>query len=122
MEDTKRLTGTEVDIDKALLHKILNNHDFTRMNMMEVVNIIYESTYMAWYLKWYDEMMRREKYENTIIDKVGVISQLEEEIKAYKEKFGTLGDSSTEEDTQEATGGTQLEMFCEGSDGDQRHL
>ena len=61
-------------IPQEPLNQMLNSMDLSKVNMMEIVKFIYESTYLRYHLKFHEEKNLRVKYENTIVEQVGKIA------------------------------------------------
>ena len=118
--------GIAIDIDYDLFDKIIAGFDFEgkdkSLNHYEVCKRIYESTYMYCKFAVVEEKHLREKYEKKVVEKVGLIIELEATIKAYEEKFGKidLGKQVPEEGESEAQETAEVLPLHEGSEGDKR--
>lgn len=94
----------EVQIDKKLLDKIMNNLELTEggkhshWNVWDIVNHVYDSVYMYFKLAMVEEKNLREKYEKKVIEKVTEIDKLQEEITALRIRCGEEGEEGVDED------------------------
>lgn len=68
----------ETSINKNLLNKLLENNDLTKLNMFEVINFIYDATYIHYSTKFFEEKTMRETVEKRIVDKNIEIDRLTE--------------------------------------------
>lgn len=107
-----------VDIDYKLLDRIMENPKIEKMNAWEAVKHVYGATYMYFKLAVNEEKNLREKYEKKIVEKVGELTQIENELKAYKEKYGDLGEQVSAENKEEVEEATNVLPLHKGSEID----
>lgn len=80
---------------------MLTAMDLEKLNMFQVVQKVYEGTYMRYHLKFFEEKMMREKLEARIIDKNKEIDRLHAKIKELEDgEEGTPVSEDSEAETQ----------------------
>lgn len=105
-----------MQINRNFLNKLLENPKIPTMNMMEVVNFIYDATYMQYSFKFFEEKARREKYEQKVIDKVEEITKLEAQINLI---ISTVREYVPEEVIKKLEDDTQILVVLQGGKSDQ---
>jgi len=104
-----------VEISHKLLDKIMNGMDCTKMNMWEIIKHVYEATFMYHELRFAQEHNLRKKYEAKIVEKVGVITAIEDDLKEYQQKYGPLRESVPTEAEEETEGTAKVLSLHQGS-------
>lgn len=80
----------QTQINRAVLNKLLEDPRIPNWNMMQVINHVYDATYIHYSLKFFSEKAKREEYEQTIVDKVGEVKALTDKIGELEDKISTL--------------------------------
>lgn len=83
------------------LHDIIGAiKDIENKNMMEIVTIIYEATYLRYHMKFFEEKGMRERLEQRMIKKNQEIEELQLRIKELEDANGTSISEDSEAETQ----------------------
>lgn len=92
----------ELQTDRTFLNKILEVNDFTKMNMMEVINFIYDATYLKYRQKFLQEKLHREEMEKRIVGKNAEIDRLTKQLSTMEEALEAAGIDLPKESKEEA--------------------
>lgn len=75
--DMTKITG---QIDYRWLYAILERLPVEKMNMLQIVKAVYDRCIVKFSSEFFEERALRQKYEKTIVKKVGEIIKLEQEL------------------------------------------
>jgi len=80
------------EIPMEYLDKIIASiTNIEKLNMLEIVQHVYRSTYLRYSMKFYEEKAMREKVEGRMLEKNKQIEDLQLELAQLKEKYGETG-------------------------------
>lgn len=106
IEQRRKMKPSDMEVDRTLLNKIMELNDFTKSNSWEVIQFVYDATYMRYSQKFFQEKMMREAVEkriiskNTEIDRLnGRVAQLEEALAEAGAPIPEASETAPESDT-----------------------
>lgn len=122
------------DIDYALFERILQRVDTTKMDMMQIARMIYDTTFLTYKSQWIEEWNEVQRMstlvvtKNVEIDRLnGRVAELTMELEKHGVKTyegidsGSKGIDVPKESDTGTTDAQQVLPFCQGSKIDTRY-
>lgn len=86
MSSKNFLNPEDLQTNWKFFNKLLENNDYTKMNMMDICRDIYEKTYMMYGIRFLEEYYRAEELTAKVVEKVGEIEVLNDQVKKLTEE------------------------------------